>query len=286
MLNALRILWDVAAFRLRRLEMANLAGAVSVMVALGLSVRDMLVRTGFALLLNLLAYLTNDYADLDRDLRTGRAPDKTRFLDQHRSAAIGAQVGLGVVLTATALLWSPGLLLAAALGEGLCWLYSAKVKQVAYADVLVMAVCGGAMALVAVPLDRTLGWLLVVELGLFSGAFELIQVLRDRHEDAEAGTSTTAVALGETKTLWLLRGWMVLTAGFATLTLHRLVGPLLLLALVVPYGSGGAKTYWNRVRLVFGLVWLALIVMTTLSGRSNGWWLSVEHTALVSSRAP
>lgn len=277
MLTALRILLDVVVFRLRRLEMANLAGAVSVMVALRLPLADMAVRTGFALLLNLLAYLTNDYCDLERDLKTGRAEDKTRFLAAHRQAALGVQLGLGVVLAALALAWSPGLLLAAALGEGLCWLYSAKVKRVAFADVAVMAVCGGAMALVAVPLDRPLGWLLVAELGLFSGAFELIQVLRDRQEDADNGVVTTAVKLGERATLALTRGWMLLAAVFATLTLQRWVGPALALATLVPYGASGAKPYWNRVRLVFGLVWLGIIVSITLTGRSDGLLLQVAH---------
>lgn len=276
MSSALRILFDVAVFRLRRLEMANLAGAISVMVALRLGAADLAVRTGFALLLNLLAYLTNDYCDLDRDLRSGRAQEKTRFLAEHRRAALWAQWALAALLSAIALLYSPGLLVALVLGAGLCWLYSAKVKRVPFADVLAMAVCGGAMALVAVPLDRELGWLLVVQLGLFSGAFELIQVLRDRQEDAESGVVTTAVKLGEARTLLLLRLWMGLSAAFATLTLHRFVGPVLALALLLPYGQSGAKTYWNRVRVVFGLAWLAIIVAMVLSGRGHGLWLGSE----------
>ncbi|MCC6902835.1 MAG: UbiA family prenyltransferase [Polyangiaceae bacterium] len=276
MSSALRILFDVAVFRLRRLEMANLAGAISVMVALRLGAADLAVRTGFALLLNLLAYLTNDYCDLDRDLRSGRAQEKTRFLAEHRRAALWAQWALAALLSAIALLYSPGLLVALVLGAGLCWLYSAKVKRVPFADVLAMAVCGGAMALVAVPLDRELGWLLVVQLGLFSGAFELIQVLRDRQEDAESGVVTTAVKLGEARTLLLLRLWMGLSAAFATLTLHRFVGPVLALSLLLPYGQSGAKTYWNRVRVVFGLAWLAIIVAMVLSGHSHGLWLGSE----------
>ncbi len=135
MSSALRILFDVAVFRLRRLEMANLAGAISVMIALRLTLVEMLVRTGFALLLNLLAYLTNDYCDLDRDLQTGRAQEKTRFLAEHRGAALGAQWALVALLSAIALVYSPGLLLALSLGAGLCWLYSAKVKRVPFADV-------------------------------------------------------------------------------------------------------------------------------------------------------
>ncbi len=138
---------------------------------------------------------------------------------------------------------------------------------------------GGAMALVAVPLDRLLGLVLVIELGLFSGAFELIQVLRDRSEDAAAGTRTTAVVLGERGTLWLLRGTILLAAGFATLVLHRFLGPLLLLAALLPYRAGEARSHWNRLRLVFGLVWLGIVVTTVLDTRTHGLWLQIAQSA-------
>ena len=282
MLSALRILRDVAIFRLRRLEMANLAGALSVMLALRLSWADIAVRTLFAFLLNLLAYLTNDYCDIARDLAAGRAENKTRFLAQHQRSALGAQLALGAVLAAIALAWSPGLLLVALLAEGLCILYSARVKRVAYADVVVMAFCGAAMALTAVPLDRSMGLLLVAELGLFSGCFELIQVLRDRAEDAEAGVSTTAVRLGEQSTLLLLRGLMLVAAAFASLALHRWAGAVIAVAVLLPYGAD-ARRYWNRVRVVFGCAWLAIVVLAVETGALSGWVTRVGHDATLTS---
>lgn len=270
MLTALRILFDVASYRLRRLEMANLAGAVSVMLALRLGLVEIALRTGFAFLLNLLAYLINDYCDIDHDLASGRAAEKTHYLAEHRRAALAAQIGLAVVLAAVATALYPGLLAALVLGAGLCALYSAKLKRVPYADVLVMAVCGGAMALVAVPLDRTLGYLLVGQLGLFSGCFELIQVLRDRAEDERTGVRTTAVALGEKRTLLALRGLMLVAAAFGALTLSRYFAPLVALAVLLPYGAAGARSYWNRVRLVFGLAWLGIIASIVQSGGPTG----------------
>jgi 4-hydroxybenzoate polyprenyltransferase len=279
MLQALRILADVLVFRLRRLEMANLAGGLSVMLALALSLPDIAVRTGFAFLLNLLAYLTNDYCDIERDLGAARAEQKTRYLAEHRRSALGAQIGLGVVLAAIALAWSPGMLLAAALAEGLCILYSSRLKRVAYADFVVMTFCGAAMALVAVPLDRVLGLALVAELGLFSACFELIQVLRDREEDEAARIFTTAVVLGESKSLWLLRGLMLLAATAATLILHRYFGPLIAVAALLPYPRDGAKTYWNRVRLVFGLAWLGIIASIVLEHAADGALISLMASA-------
>jgi 4-hydroxybenzoate polyprenyltransferase len=281
MTKALRILADVLVFRLRRLEMANFAGGLSVMLALALSIPDIAVRTGFAFVLNLLAYLTNDYCDIERDLGTARAEQKTRFLAENRGAALGAQVVLGVVLGAIAIAWSPGLALVALIAEGLCIVYSSRLKRVAYADVVVMAFCGAAMAMVAVPLDRPLGFALVAELGLFSACFELIQVLRDREEDASAKIRTTAVALGENKSLLLLRGLMLVAAAVATLVLHRYFGPLIALAALLPYGKGGAKTYWNRVRLVFGLSWLGIVGSIVYTHVSDGAVLSLASSARI-----
>lgn len=270
MLTALRILFGVAAFRLRRLEMANLGGAIAVMLALRLGPAEIAVRTGFAFLLNLLAYLTNDYCDIRHDLASGRAEEKTRYLAENRGAALGAQLGLGAVLAAVALAWDPGLLVPLVVGEGLCWLYSAKLKYVAFADVAVMAVCGGAMALTAVPLDRPLGWLLVGQLGLFSGCFELIQVLRDRAEDERRGVRTTAVVLGERGTFLLLRALMLGAAAFGALLISRWFAPLIAIAVLLPYGAEGAKTYWNRVRVVFGVAWLCIVGHVLVTGAAQG----------------
>jgi 4-hydroxybenzoate polyprenyltransferase len=272
---AVRILWDVVSYRLARLEMANLGGAVSVMLALRLSFADIAVRTGFAFLMNLLAYLTNDYCDIERDLASGRATAKTEFLAANRGAALGAQGVLVLVLAGIALWWSPGLLVALAAGAGLCWLYSAKLKRVAYVDVVLMGLCGAGMALVAVPLDRVLGWVLVTQLGLFSACFELIQVLRDREEDERNGVFTTAVRLGEARTLAFLRLLMIVSALFASLELNRFVGPILIFAVLVPFDSAHADKYWNRVRLVFGLGWLGIVSWVIFTGHSNGLYHSL-----------
>lgn len=267
---AVRILWGVVTYRLGRLEMANLGGAVSVMLALHLSVLDIVVRTSFAFLMNLLAYLTNDYCDIERDLASGRANEKTKFLAANRGAALGAQGVLVLVLAGIAVWWSPGLLVALAAGAGLCWLYSAKLKRVAYVDVLLMGLCGAGMALVAVPLDRALGWYLVTQLGLFSACFELIQVLRDRAEDERNEIFTTAVRLGEARTLAFLRVLMIGSAVFASLELNRFVGPILIFAVLVPFDSARADRYWNRVRLVFGLAWLGIVSFIVYTGHSYG----------------
>jgi 4-hydroxybenzoate polyprenyltransferase len=278
----LKILADVAIFRLRKLEMANLFSAVAIMLALGLGWIDMGVRFGFGLLLNLLAYLTNDYFDVDQDLESpNKDHAKTRYLKDHMTAALGAQIGLAVFLALAALAWSPGLLAALVLGAGVCWIYSWKLKRIPYVDVLAMIVWGVAMPMVGLPLDRALGLLLVGQLALFSACFESIQVIRDHDEDLAEGVRTTAVRLGIPATRVLLRAFMVVSAAYAALFLHRWLGLALLACLFLPLDPKRAAVYWTRQRLIMGIVWLALIGWIWWVGGGDGWILALDHGTTV-----
>ena len=127
---ALAITADVLSFRLRRLEMLNLLGALAIALVLRLAPLDVAVRMLFALLLNILVYLNNDYCNVAEDLDSaGRDLAKTRFLREHMGAALGAQLALLAALAALGLVWSRGLLLALVLGGGTCWVYSAALKR-------------------------------------------------------------------------------------------------------------------------------------------------------------
>ncbi|MBX3181266.1 MAG: UbiA family prenyltransferase [Polyangiaceae bacterium] len=272
---ALRIVFDVLVYRLRRLEMANLAAAVSVMLALGTALPDLLLRTVFGAGLNLLAYLTNDACDVEQDLAEGRAPEKTRFLYEHRRAALVSQLALFALLAAFALAYDPGLLLALVTGAGICWVYSAHLKRYPQVDIASMVLWGVAMPLVAFPLGNGLGWMLVIQLGLFSACFEAIQVLRDHDEDQRAGVHTTAVELGPKATVVLIRCFMLLAALYASLVLDRYVGPLLALVVLLPAPAlavpAAVTKYWNQVRLAQGLGWLGLLLGVFLRGDAHGW---------------
>jgi 4-hydroxybenzoate polyprenyltransferase len=284
---ALRILAHVLSYRLRRLEMANLAGAVGIMLALRLAPAEIAMRTGYGLLLNLFAYLANDYYDVERDLSVGREPEKTRFLRGHLPAALGALVALGAALVGIALAFAPELLLAALAGGGVCWAYSAKLKGMPLADVAAMIAWGAAMPLVGVPLNQPVGFALALELGLFSMCFESLQVVRDRDNDAEAGLETTAVRFGRAWTLGLAKAAIVLATLYGVLVLHRFIALGLLVALLLPTrtvrtdsaaaATHAATRYWNRVRLVFGLTWLGILGWIWWSGETAGWLLSARR---------
>ena len=92
---ALRIVFDVAWFRLRRLEMANLGAAGALLITLHAAWADVLVRGLAGALLNLLVYLNNDYHDLAADLEADSMDQKkNRFLDEHLGSALFAQIAM------------------------------------------------------------------------------------------------------------------------------------------------------------------------------------------------
>jgi len=286
MIAPFKILVDVAVYRLRKLEMANMFAAGAIMFALRLDWDDMAVRFGFGLLLNLLAYLTNDYCDVDQDLTSpNKDHKKARYLKDHMGAALAAQIGLALILAGIALWWSRGLLVALVAGAGICWIYSWKLKRLPYVDVLAMISWGAAMPLVGFPLDVILGWVLVGQLALFSACFESIQVIRDHDEDVSSGVRTTAVRLGVPATQVLLRVFMVLSAVYASLLLHRWVGLFLLVSLFLPLRKERADVYWNRQRMIMGLGWLAIIGWLWLFGESHGWLATIKSTELIEAMA-
>ncbi|MCA9640203.1 MAG: UbiA family prenyltransferase [Myxococcales bacterium] len=276
MLAAFRIVLDVVVYRLRRLEMANLVAAVAIMIALGTRPLDLVIRTAFGAGLNVLAYLTNDYCDVEQDLAEGRGPAK--YLSEHLGAALGAQIGIALILAGVAAWYDIGLLVPLGLGAGICWAYSARLKARPVVDILSMVLWGVAMPLVAFPLGNKLGWLLVIQLGLFSACFETIQVLRDRDEDVRANVRTTAVAFGAERTRLLARVFMLVAMTYALLVLDRCVGLLLVVPVFVPipraFDAAAMSQYWNRIRLTQGLSWLGLLAGVYFRGSTHGWLLS------------
>jgi 4-hydroxybenzoate polyprenyltransferase len=255
---AIAILFDVASFRLRRFEMANIAGALAIALACHLGWSELGFRGVFAFLLNLLVYLNNDWYDLDDDLvATAKDQTKNTYLATHLGAGLAAQLGLLAVLITMAICWGGGLLLALVAGGGVCWAYSAGLKRVPFLDVLAMIAWGMAMPLVGLAPGHPEGWLLIGQLGLFSGVFESIQVMRDHDADKTAGVRTTAVVLGRGRAHVLARGLMIAAGIYAGLCFSWWIAALPLLAALIPLQPENIDSYWNRVRVTLGLAMLA-----------------------------
>jgi 4-hydroxybenzoate polyprenyltransferase len=141
-----------------------------------------------------------------------------------------------------------------------------------------MGVWGFAMPLCGAPLDRALGLLLALQLGLMSAVFETIQVIRDYEADRHAGVRTTAVVLGKAASLWLARGLMLASALYAALVLHPIAGVVAAGALLVPLRDSAVDSYWTRIKLISGVAWLCICALTFLTERSHGLLVSVRSS--------
>src|SRR5262249_20711400 len=127
-----------------------------------------------------------------------------------------------------------GLLVSLVCGSGVCFWYSAQLKRRPYVDILSMMGWGLAMPLCGAPLGNALGFALALQLGLFSGVYEPIQVLRDREEDARQRLRTTAVVLGAPRTLVLARVLMVAASAYTLLVMQPIAALISACALLVP----------------------------------------------------
>jgi 4-hydroxybenzoate polyprenyltransferase len=271
MLAALRIVASVVSYRIRKLEMANLAAATSIAVALHLPIADIAARTLFAFVLNALVYLNNDYIDVQLDLSsTDKDAVKSRYLADHKQAALYAQWLLVAALVLFAVLYDLGLLVPLVAGGGICFWYSAQLKGRPFLDILAMIIWGVAMPLCGSPLDRSTGLLMALQLGLFSGVFETIQVMRDADEDRVEGVRTTGVVLGKRRTLLLARIQMVGCSLYCALFLQPWAAGASLGALILPFSEHEIVRYWTRVKLVYGIAWLCLCAWVFLRGERAG----------------
>jgi 4-hydroxybenzoate polyprenyltransferase len=278
-LAGLRVVFDAVTFRVRNLEMANLAGATSIALALHLPLGDVLYRSAFAFALNAFVYLNNDYLDAADDLKSPtRNTAKTRFLLDHMDAALAAQCSLVVLLVTAALAFDVGLLAALLFGGGTCVWYSLRLKRIPYVDVIAMAAWGLGMPMCGFPLDRTLGWCLGLQLAAFAAVYETIQVMRDAPADAAAGIRTTGVALGMRATRRLSRALMLVACAFAALVLHPVAALLAASALLVPL-DGDMERRWTRVKLAYGAAWLFACGWIFATGHSAGLIWSIAAAA-------
>ncbi|HET8937171.1 MAG TPA: UbiA family prenyltransferase [Polyangiales bacterium] len=277
MLAALKIIAGVVAYRIRKLEMANLAGAGSIAVALHLPLVDIAIRTLFAFVLNALVYLNNDYIDIQIDLASAdKDAEKSRYLAENKRAAWLAQWTLVILLAAIALVYDLGLLVPLIAGGGICFWYSAQLKHRPFFDILAMIIWGVTMPLCGSPLTSSVGLLMALQLGLFSGVFETIQVMRDADEDAEEGVRTTGVVLGKARSLTLARVQMVFSSVYALLVLQPWAAAVSAGALLVPFSEAAIERYWTRVKLVYGVAWLVICAWVFWYGGLAGMLGSIQ----------
>lgn len=280
MLAGFRIVLAVLVYRLKNLEMANMAGAISIALALRLSPLEVIVRAGFVFILNALVYLNNDYVDVAIDLKSAdKDASKARYLADNMGAALGAQLALVALLVVVAIAFDLGLLVPLIGGGGICWWYSAKLKHMPFMDIIAMIIWGITMPLCGTPVTNLLGLMMTFMLGLFSGVFESIQVMRDADEDADEGVRTTGVVLGKKRTLALARALMVVCTVYAALYMHPIAAAVSAVALFLPFIESNIEKYWTRVKLVYGVAWLVICAWVWFHGESSGLLASIPADA-------
>jgi 4-hydroxybenzoate polyprenyltransferase len=281
MLAGFRIVLAVLVYRIKNLEMGNMPGALSIALALELSPLQVIVRTGYVFVLNALVYLNNDYLDVEIDLKSADKDNtNARFLAANMRAALGAQVVLVALLVVIAAVFDWGLLVPLIGGGGICWWYSAKLKHMPAMDIIAMIIWGITMPLCGTPITNVLGLAMTLMLGLFSGVFESIQVMRDADEDAEEGVRTTGVVLGKKRTLILARVLMLVCTAYAAFFMHPAAAAVSAAALFIPFTESNIERYWTRVKLVYGVSWLVICAWVWLHGESSGLLASIRPSTL------
>jgi 4-hydroxybenzoate polyprenyltransferase len=272
---ALKVIAGTVGYRVRKLEMANMVAAVSIALALDLTWTDVLVRAAFAFVLNALVYLNNDYIDIQIDLSSAdKDRTKARYLAAHKSAALAAQWTLVALLVLASVVYDLGLLVPLVAGGGICLWYSAQLKHRPYLDIAAMIVWGVTMPLCGTPIAHPVGLWMALQLGLFSGVFEAIQVVRDADEDALERVRTTAVVLGKDRTMQLARALMLASSAYAAAFLEPWAAAVTLFAFVVPLHEHAVERYWTRVKLIYGVAWIVICVSVFWAGQRSGWLAS------------
>ena len=257
----LRIIAETLWYRVRRREANNFLTTLSLMAALKLPLPDMLYRGGFALLLNIYAYLINDYCDAEIDLAsTDKDRKKTVFLMEHRKAAGAALFSLALVLGISGILHSPLLFICFLANTVVVYNYSVRFKRMPYLDVITMIVCGITMSLPAISPNSQIAYKYFVVLGLICAAFEVVQVIRDEPEDRLAGVCTTAVRLGPFRARLIFVFLVLSVTVYSYFLIHSLAGLIFLLAPAVPLSSKNASRSWDILRLTFGSAWLLMMM--------------------------
>ena len=269
-----RIIADTAAYRLKKREAGNLVTSITLAVAIGLSAGDVAHRLLFGIVLNLFVYLVNDCFDVEVDAHAeGRDRARTQFLATHLASGVASTIVLALICAVIAALHSRALLLVLAINIVVIIAYSRVLKRTPLLDLLCMAAWGASMALVGAPLDNPNALRLVGLLALLCIVTEGVQVIRDVDSDRSAGIRTTAVALGVPTTALITKVCAVLAALYATLAVHRFLGPILFLAVVPRLDTEHASRTWDRLRILFGVTWLAIMAYLYLTGRLAPLWL-------------
>lgn len=255
-----RLFLDTILDRLRRLEANSLVTNFTLLIAFRMSAADVFVRMVVTFFLNILAYFINDFIDVEIDLSSAtKNRAKALYIREHRRTAFALIGSTSAGLLLFTLFYSTSVCFGVLLALLTTVLYTHYFKRMAFLDILGCFVWGIAMAWPAIPDFSREGFRLVVLIGLFAASFEVVQCVKDCEEDRRCNLRTTPIAVGIPASFLIVRSLYVLSAVYTVFVLREMQGLILLLPVFFKTDKR-METYWLQIRLVFGFVWVTIMV--------------------------
>jgi len=191
-------------------------------------------------------YFINDFIDVEIDLANEKKDHtKALYIQEHKRTAFALIVCVSAALVILALL--------------IIFLYTDYFKNMAYFDIIGCFVWGVSMAWPAIPDFSPQGIKLILLIGIFTASFEVVQCIKDYDSDKQYDLRTTPIVIGIPRAFLLARAMYVLAAGYTVFLLGEIQGIFLLVPL---FFSTDQKmdTYWMKLRVVYGIVWVTIMV--------------------------
>ena len=255
-----RLLSDAIIDRLKRKEANSLITNFMLLLAFHFGVADIAIRMAVTFFLNVLVYFINDFIDVDIDLANEKKDHtKALYIKEHKRTAFALIVCVSAALLILTLLYSQSVCFGVILALLIIFLYTDYFKNMAYFDVIGCFVWGVSMAWPAIPDFSPQGIKLILLIGLFTASFEVVQCIKDYDSDKQYDLRTTPIVIGIPKAFLLARSMYVLAAFYTVFVLGEIQGVLLLLPMFFSTNQE-MDTYWMKLRVVYGVVWITIMV--------------------------
>lgn len=261
-----KLLRDAIVDRLKRMEANSLVTNFLLLAAFHFPLADFAARMLVTFVLNTLVYFINDFIDVEIDLAAdNKDRRKALYIQRNKKTAFALIVCLSASLILSTLFYSRSVCFGVIVALWVIFLYTDYFKNMPFLDVFGCFVWGMAMAWAAIPDFSTQGVRLILLIGLFTACFEIVQCVKDYEFDKKFQLRTTPIVIGIPNAFLLLRALLVLAALYTVFVLQSKIGFLLLLPVFFRTDQR-MEIYWMKLRVVFGAVWLALMVRQFLGG--------------------
>ena len=114
------------------------------------------------------------------------------------------------------------------------------------------------MAWPAIPDFSPQGIKLILLIGIFTASFEVVQCIKDYESDKQYDLRTTPIVIGIPKAFLLARSMYVLATVYTVFVLGEIQGILLLVPMFFSTDQE-MDTYWMKLRVVYGIVWITIM---------------------------